>query len=104
PATLERRRCDDPHHQPVQRWFREPLAVGFAMPATLESALDGILLLAEGDSTCPTRPGMLPRILALDPSGHLRVSVTEDFAGPRGLAVHDGVLYASAKGTTSRRL
>lgn len=68
------------------------------MPTTLEFAPNGTLFLAEGGSTWPTRPGMLPRILILDPSGRLEVFATEDFAGPRGLAVHDGALYASAKG------
>jgi len=77
----------------------EPVLARLSFPCGIEVGPDGTVFVCEGGSTWPTRPVMPTRVLALKPSGELRVVASEvPDGGPRGLAWHDGALYVSVKG------
>lgn len=76
----------------------EAVVAGLSFPVCLEFGEDGELYIGEGGSTWPTRPAGRPRILRLDPSGHLETFAEMDLAGPRAMAVRSGRLYVSSKG------
>ncbi len=63
----------------------EAVLVGLSFPTGMGFAEDGTLFVLEGGATWPTRPGVIPRILRMDPSGRLlEVFATETFGGPTG--------------------
>jgi hypothetical protein len=57
----------------------EAVMVGLSVPTGMGFAEDGTLFVLEGGATWPTRPGLIPRILKLDPSGGLEAFATEGF-------------------------
>jgi glucose/arabinose dehydrogenase len=82
----------------------EPVLVGLSFPTGMGFAPDGTLFVLEGGATWPTRPGLIPRILRLDPGGNLEVFATETFGGPRGVVYRDGAIYVSLKGGYKSRV
>lgn len=76
----------------------EAVLVGLTMPTGMKAAEDGTLFVLEGGATWPTRPGLPPRILRMDPSGDLEVFAEESFGGPRGIDVRGNEIFVSLKG------
>ena len=76
----------------------EAVLVGLSFPCDLAFDDEGAVYISEGGSTWPTRPYLPARILRLDPDGRLEEFTREVLPGPRGMTVHDGGLYVSAKG------
>jgi glucose/arabinose dehydrogenase len=102
--TTARRRVD-PNDVVAPPGYRvEAVAIGLSMPCGMAIAPDGTVFIAEGGTTWPTRPWMPPRILRLETSGAVQVLAQLEEGGPRGLAFHDGQLYAMAKGGYTTRL
>ncbi len=102
--TTARRRVDPGDVSVPEGYSVEVVAVGLSFPCGMAVAPDGTVFIAEGGTTWPTRPWMPPRILRLDPSGAVRILAHIEEGGPRGLAFHDGHLYAMAKGGYTSRL
>lgn len=82
----------------------EAVLVGLSFPCGLAIGDDGTLFISEGGSTWPTRPYMPSRLLSIEPSGRTRVLGVAGLGGFRGLAWHEGHVYASAKGGRTSRI
>jgi glucose/arabinose dehydrogenase len=82
----------------------EVVVVGLSFPTGMGFGDDGTLYILEGGSVWPTRPALPPRILRLDRDRRLDAVAEEGLGGPRGVAVHEGHLYVSAKGDYHSRI
>ena len=99
------RRCVNPADVAVPEGYRvEAVAVGLSFPCGMAVEPGGVIFVAEGGTTWPTRPWMPPRILRIETTGEVRVLAHLEEGGPRGLAYHDGYVYAMAKGGYHSRL
>ena len=82
----------------VSDWYEvEAVPVGLTMPTGMKAAEDGTLFVLEGEATWPTRPEPSPRVLRMDPSGHLEVFAEESFGGPRRIDVRGNEIFVSLK-------
>ena len=82
----------------------EAVAAGLSFPCGMTLADDGTIFITEGGTTWPTRPWMPPRLLRLDTDGKMRVLAIEEEGGLRGVAYHNGYVYATAKGGYTSRV